>query len=154
MPHGIATCLGDDSCMCAQAIEAQEPEAEIRGRTRTASSITYQTLFKYYPKLAGMTVRTRAPAPLLQEFVKLTCSLCHAFARAVCSPDSLSQWCRPAERSCQCIGHPYDCVVIILSSGHQNGSCCMSCAKCGVAPDLARRARPPARTRSCSRCTA
>ena len=42
---------------CAQAIEAQEPEAEIRGRTRTASSITYQTLFKYYPKLAGMTVR-------------------------------------------------------------------------------------------------
>ena len=51
--------------MRGQAIEAQEPEAEIRGRTRTASSITYQTLFKYYPKLAGMTVRMRAAAPLV-----------------------------------------------------------------------------------------
>ena len=29
---------------------------EIKGRTKTASSITYQTLFKYYQKLAGMTV--------------------------------------------------------------------------------------------------
>ena len=29
---------------------------EIKGRTKTASSITYQTLFKYYHKLAGMTV--------------------------------------------------------------------------------------------------
>lgn len=29
---------------------------QIKGRTRTASSITYQTLFKYYTKLSGMTV--------------------------------------------------------------------------------------------------
>ncbi len=40
-----------------QAIEAQEyPEVEIKGRAKVSSSITYQTLFKYYTKLAGMTV--------------------------------------------------------------------------------------------------
>lgn len=40
-----------------QAIEAQEyPEVEIKGRTKISSSITYQTLFKYYFKLSGMTV--------------------------------------------------------------------------------------------------
>ena len=34
---------------------------EIKGSTKTASSITYQTLFKYYHKLAGMTVRHPIP---------------------------------------------------------------------------------------------
>ncbi|KAK9916292.1 hypothetical protein WJX75_000969 [Coccomyxa subellipsoidea] len=39
-----------------QAIEAQEyPEVEIKGRTKVSSSITFQTLFKYYTKLSGMT---------------------------------------------------------------------------------------------------
>ncbi|BDA41171.1 Protein translocase subunit SecA [Coccomyxa sp. Obi] len=39
-----------------QAIEAQEyPEVEIKGRTKISSSITFQTLFKYYTKLSGMT---------------------------------------------------------------------------------------------------
>lgn len=40
-----------------QAIEAQEPNVRIKGRSKVASSITFQTLFKYYSKLAGMTVR-------------------------------------------------------------------------------------------------
>ena len=43
--------------MVTQAIEAQEPGVEIRPLTRAVNSITYQTLFKYYTKLSGMTVR-------------------------------------------------------------------------------------------------
>ena len=43
--------------MATQAIEAQEPGVEIRPLTRAVNSITYQTLFKYYTKLSGMTVR-------------------------------------------------------------------------------------------------
>lgn len=38
---------------------------EIKGATHIISSITYQTLFKYYPKLSGMTVRH----PESQHFV-------------------------------------------------------------------------------------
>ena len=30
---------------------------DIKGVARAVNSITYQTLFKYYPKLSGMTVR-------------------------------------------------------------------------------------------------
>jgi preprotein translocase subunit SecA len=29
---------------------------QVRGGTHAISSITYQTLFKYYPNLSGMTV--------------------------------------------------------------------------------------------------
>ena len=46
--------------MLTQAVEALEMEKDerikIRGGTHAISSITYQTLFKYYPKLSGMTV--------------------------------------------------------------------------------------------------
>ncbi len=62
--------------MGAQAIEAQEPGVEIKAVTRAVSSITYQTLFKYYPKLSGMTVR---PNHGLEQYfpvilLVLTCS--------------------------------------------------------------------------------
>ena len=46
--------------MLTQAVEAQErvkdENIQVRGGTHAISSITYQTLFKYYPKLSGMTV--------------------------------------------------------------------------------------------------
>ena len=51
--------------MGAQAIEAQEPGVEIKGVTRAVSSITFQSLFKYYPKLSGMTVRSDQAVSLL-----------------------------------------------------------------------------------------
>ena len=54
-----------------QAIEAQEyPEVEIKGRTKVSSSITFQTLFKYYSKLSGMTV-TRTALLLTPSLLKL-----------------------------------------------------------------------------------
>ncbi len=57
-----------------QAIEAQEyPEVEIKGRTKVSSSITFQTLFKYYSKLSGMTVTRTALllTPSLPKLLKL-----------------------------------------------------------------------------------
>ena len=39
-----------------QAVEAKE-KVPILGDSTTQASITYQCFFKYYPKLAGMTVR-------------------------------------------------------------------------------------------------
>jgi len=46
----------------AQAVEAKEG-LPIRASTDLQGSITFQTLFQFYPKLAGMTARARAPPP-------------------------------------------------------------------------------------------
>ena len=43
---------------------------EIKGRTKVSSSITFQTLFKYYSKLSGMTV-TRTALLLTPSLLKL-----------------------------------------------------------------------------------
>jgi len=46
----------------AQAVEAKEG-LPIRASTDLQGSITFQTLFQFYPRLAGMTARARAPPP-------------------------------------------------------------------------------------------
>jgi preprotein translocase subunit SecA len=43
-------------------VEAKEG-LPIRASTDLQGSITFQTLFQFYPKLAGMTVRARARGP-------------------------------------------------------------------------------------------
>ena len=52
-----------------QAVEAKEG-LEVKGNSDTVGSITFQMLFKYFPKLAGMSVRRslqwRAFPPTLQ----------------------------------------------------------------------------------------
>lgn len=54
-----------------QAVEAKEG-LEVKGNSDTVGSITFQMLFKYFPKLAGMTVRCPVhcgalpPEPLLR----------------------------------------------------------------------------------------
>ena len=65
------TCRGLQASLAAQAIEAQEPGVEIKGVTRAVSSITYQTLFKYYPKLSGMTVSPAQSSSL--TLASMTC---------------------------------------------------------------------------------
>lgn len=42
-----------------QAVEAKEG-LEVKGNADIVGSITFQSLFKYFPKLAGMTVRCLA----------------------------------------------------------------------------------------------
>lgn len=43
-------------CPCLQAVEAKEG-LELRGTGRTSASTTFQSFFRFYDRLAGMTVR-------------------------------------------------------------------------------------------------
>lgn len=158
--------------MRAQAIEAQEPEAEIRGRTRTAASITYQTLFKYYAKLAGMTVRAltapvRAPCDML--YLRVVHNQCSWPAEILISSyliplqHLLHLSCRrgkdgPWFRICRLLS-----LLCWLSDIGVLGACaslqvwifCFVHARDNLKwTILGCRGRLPARTRSCSRCTA
>ena len=45
-----------EECMCSQAVEAKE-KVDIGEDSVIQASVTFQCFFRYYAKLAGMTVR-------------------------------------------------------------------------------------------------
>ncbi len=51
-------------CACLQAVEAKE-KVKVGTDSVTQASVTYQCFFRYYPKLAGMTVSCFAVMSLL-----------------------------------------------------------------------------------------